>query len=85
MPMNERSVRLRSASARMWAENSYSLIPWAGRASGFLSRMDWGMTCAMSSSTEPTPMVSSIAFSSFSRVTPMWRSENLSNIGFVGY
>ena len=36
----------------MWAANSYSLIPSAGSASGFLSRMDWGMTCEISSSTD---------------------------------
>ena len=80
MPMNDLRQRLRSASERMWAANSYSLIPSAGSASGFLSRMDWGMTCEISSSTDFAPITSSMALRSFSLLTPMWRSENLSNI-----
>ena len=80
MPMNDLRQRLRPASSRMCAENSYSLMPSAGRASGFFRRIDAGMTCAMSSSTELTPMTSSMARRSFSLLTPMWREENLSNI-----
>ncbi len=73
MPMNERSVRLRSASERMWAAYSYSLMPSAGSAIGFFSRIDWGITCEMSSSTELTPITSSMAFRSVGFVTPIWR------------
>ncbi len=82
MPMNERRGRLRSASSRMWAANSYSLIPSAGSARGFFSRIDCGMTWAISASTDSTPMVESICFRSFSSVTPMWREENVSNMSF---
>ena len=76
MPMNERRQRLRAASLRMWAANSYSLIPFSGRASGFLRRIDCGMTCERSSSIDLTPITSSIFCSSAGLLTPMWRSEN---------
>ncbi len=85
MPMNERNGRLRDASSRMWEANSYSLIPSAGSASGFFSRIEVGITCEISSSTDVTPITRSISPSSFSSVTPMCLSANLSNMSLTVY
>ncbi len=55
----------------------------SGRASGFLSRIEAGITWPISSSTDFTPITASISCSSVSLVTPTWRDSNLSNIILV--
>ena len=78
--MNERAVRFLAASAFMCSAKPYSLMPSAGSASGFFSRMESGITCEINSSTDSTPMTFSISARSAGFVTPMWRSMNLSNM-----